>query len=400
MHKHLVLHITSPDGKTSLVDLSRRTLPIVIGRDSELADVAIVDGQASRRHCGIELASDGQFMARDMGSSNGLWINGSLVPYGPLRHGDSIRIGKTHLMIESDAQRPIEPLLGKVLGGYELQEVLGRGSFGTVFKGTQLTLGREVGIKILGEEFSSNPEAVQSFLTEARRAGRLNHPHLVNVHDVIQVGDHYLLIMELMKCSSTDLLRINGPLDEASALTLIDHIGRALAYAESQRLVHRDVKPDNILVTDDGLYKLVDLGIAASISADGQAHQSRILGSPQYVAPEQARGLAIDGRADIYGLGATIWHLVTGKPLFTGTNREIILHHLKTPIPDLSELVPDLTSDFVDLISDLLEKDPNDRPAHATEVVERALAIANQPVQSGAPQRRIVRRRRRFGSRR
>lgn len=397
---HLRLHITDPEGKTAIQDLSDKVLPLVIGRDSEVADITILDGQASRRHCGIESNSEHQFIARDMGSRNGTWVNGRLLTICPLRHGDCIRIGRTHLTIECDANHPIEPLLGKVMGGYELQEVLGRGSFGTVFKGMQLALGRPVGIKVLAAEASANPEQVQSFLTEARRAGCLNHPNLLNVHDVLQVGDHHLLIMELMKCSATDLLRLHGVLDERAALTLADHIGRALSYAEGQRLVHRDVKPDNILLTEEGVYKLADLGIAAHISADGQAHQQNIFGSPHYVAPEQARGLAIDGRADIYGLGATIWHLVTGRPLFEGTNRELIAHHVNTPIPDLAELVPALSHDFVDLVSDMLEKDPVDRPPHAMDVVERAMEILSRPIQSApvAAVRRNKRiRRRRYG---
>lgn len=396
---HLRLHITTADGKTTVLDLSAKTLPLVIGRDSEVADIAILDGQASRRHCGLEMNGDRQLMARDMGSRNGTWVNGRLLTVSMLRHGDCIRIGRTHFTVECDAKRPIEPLLGKVMGGYELQEVLGRGSFGTVFKGVQLALGRPVGIKVLAAECSANPEQVQGFLTEARRAGRLNHPNLLNVHDVLQVGEHYLLIMELMKCSATDLLRLHGPLDERAALTLIDHIGRALAYAESQRLVHRDVKPDNILMTEEGIYKLADLGIAAHISADGQAHQNRIFGSPHYVAPEQARGLAIDGRADIYGLGASIWHLVTGHTLFEGNNRELVLHHVNSPIPDLSELAPKLSHDLVDLIADMLEKEPTDRPPNAMEVVERADEILARPTRpiaapTSAARRRFVRRRR------
>ena len=393
---HLRLHITTAEGLTSVVDVSRNSLPVVIGRDSEMSTVGILDGQASRRHCGIERTTDGQFMARDMGSRNGTWINGRLIPLCPLRHGDCIRIGRTHITIECDASKPIEPLLGKVLGGYELQEVMGRGSFGTVFKGLQIALGRSVAIKVLAEEFSQNPEAVNSFLTEARRAGRLNHPNLVQVHDVCQVGGHHLLIMELMKCSATDLLRAHGPLDEKAALFVIDHIARALAYAESQRLVHRDVKPDNILMTEEGVYKLADLGIAAPISADGQAHQNRIFGSPHYVAPEQARGLAIDGRADLYALGASIWHLVTGKPVFQGTNRELVTKHISAELPDLAELAPTLSGEFIDLVADLLEKEPDDRFANANDVVQRAQEIGMRPDRAAAPpaarRRRAVRR--------
>jgi serine/threonine-protein kinase len=244
---------------------------------------------------------------------------------------------------------------------------------------------------------------VQAFLTEARRAGRLNHPNLVQVHDVCQVGDNYLLIMELMKGSTADILRDHGPMDDQQVLQVLQHISRALSYAESQRLVHRDVKPDNILVNDEGLFKLADLGIAAAISENGQATQERIFGSPHYVAPEQARGGAIDGRADLYALGATAWHLLTGKTVFQGSNRQVVLAHMNTEPEDLEKLAPNANEDLIELIEDLLEKDPNDRPKDANAVAALVDEIIKQPLRAkGAPRRpqvvKRVRRRRRYRS--
>ena len=399
---NLKLHLTIADHPNKVVDLTDATLPTVIGRDSEVSQVVIPDSQASRAHCSLDI-EDEKVMVEDMGSRNGSWLNGQPITRARAYHGDILKLGKTHITFEIGDNKPIDPLVGQRLGGFELQEVVGRGRYGTVFKGSQINLGRQVAVKVLAEEYRGDPERVQAFLTEARRAGRLNHPNLVQVHDVCQVGDNYLLIMELMKGSTADILRDHGPMSDQLVLRVLQHIGRALGYAESQRLVHRDVKPDNILVNEEGLYKLADLGIAAPIAENGQATQERIFGSPHYVAPEQARGGSIDGRADLYALGATAWHLLTGKTVFQGSNRQVVLAHINTDPEDLDRLAPHANEDLVELIEDLLEKDPDDRPKDAAAVVARVDEILKQPprVKGAAPAARVVkrvRRRRRYRS--
>jgi serine/threonine protein kinase len=398
MLMNLKLHLTIPDNATRVVDLTDSTLPCVVGRDSEVSQVVIADTQASRAHCSIDIEDD-KVMVEDMGSRNGSWLNGQPITRARAYHGDILRMGKTHVTFEIGDNKPIDPLVGQRLGGFDLQEVVGRGRYGTVFKGMQVALSRPVAIKVLAEEYRDNPERVQAFLTEARRAGRLNHPNLVQVHDVCQVGQNYLLIMELMKGSTADILRDHGPFDEASVLRVLQHMGRALGYAESQRLVHRDVKPDNILVNEEGIYKLADLGIAAPIADNGVATQERIFGSPHYVAPEQARGGAIDGRADLYALGCTAWHLLTGKTVFQGSNRQVVLAHINNEPGDLGKLAPQASDDLVELISELLEKDPEDRPANANEVVKQVDELLKQPPKAPRPvgvPRRVRRRRRRY----
>lgn len=396
------LHLTLIDTPNKVIDLTDATLPTVIGRDSEVAQVVIPDSQASRAHCSLDIEDD-KVMIEDMGSRNGTLLNGQKVTRARVYHGDIVKLGKTHVTFEIGENKPIDSLVGQRLGGFELQEVVGRGRYGTVFKGQQLNLGRQVAVKVLAEEYRDDPERVQAFLTEARRAGRLNHPNLVQVHDICQVGENYLLIMELMKGSTADILRDHGPMDDQQVLNVLQHISRALAYAESQRLVHRDVKPDNILVNDEGLFKLADLGIAAAITENGQATQERIFGSPHYVAPEQARGGAIDGRADLYALGATAWHLLTGKTVFHGSNRQVVLAHMNNEPEDLEKLAPNANEDLIELIEDLLEKDPNDRPKDANAVSALVDQIIKQPLRvKGAPRRpqvvKRVRRRRRYRS--
>ena len=264
-----------------------------------------------------------------------------------------------------------DPLEGRTLAGFELQEVIGKGSYGTVYRALQVNLARPVAVKVLSQEYSNDPKQVDSFLTEARNAGRLNHPNLVQVHDVQRAEGHHLLVMELMTTSTSDQLREEGPFHESQLLAVLKDICRALAYAESQRLVHRDVKPDNILVNDEGSYKLADLGIAAPMSANGQAHQERIFGSPHYVAPEQARGGAIDARADLYALGASAWHLATGRTLFDGNNRQLVQHQLNTPAPELRKIAQGISPTTAGFIHKLLEKNPDKRPATAAEALRQ-----------------------------
>ncbi len=390
------LSIRTADGVTKTYDPGELKLPCVVGRDSEFSQLVVPDGQASRAHCKLS-EIDGGIAVEDLASRNGTWLGDNRINKGVLKPGDTLRVGSSQLTVSDVIEEDPDPLEGKRLGGFELIEAIGHGSYGTVYRGTQVALSRAVAVKVLSDECRRDPERVQSFLTEARRAGRLNHPHLVQVHDVCQIDEQYLLIMELMTTSAGDVLREDGPFDEAAVLRVLRDMGRALAYAESQRIVHRDVKPDNILVNEEGVYKLADLGIAMPISDDGQAHQDRIYGSPQYVAPEQARGGGIDGRADLYALGASAWHLLTGEPMYAGSSRQIVAAHLNAAIPDLRRLVAKVSPGLEDLIYKLVQKTPDKRPANAGEVAARSeqlLSTMSQPRLAAVPARRVRRRRR------
>ena len=392
-----ILVIQPADGTARELDLNEIKLPFVAGRDSDLSQIVLADSQCSRAHCKFSESPDGIAVV-DLDSRNGSWLNGNRIDKGILKPRGILRLGGTEITIEETA--PPDPLEGKRLGGFELQEAIGRGSYGTVYRALQVNLGRTVAVKVLSDECRRDPALVQEFLTEARRAGRLNHPNLVQVHDVCQADEQYLLIMELMSSTATDLLREDGTFSEAQLLQILRDMTKALAYAEGQRLVHRDVKPDNILVNDEGVFKLADLGIATPTAENGVAMQERTFGSPHYVAPEQARGGAIDGRADLYALGATAWHLATGSTLFLGNSRQLVTHHCTTPIPDLRRLAPKLSPALATLICQLLEKSPDRRPANAQEANKRVESIlatltARAPTPNVSKVRR-VRRARRF----
>lgn len=373
------LHFRTPDGEFRAVDLGAIEDSMVIGRDREVAAIVIPDSQVSRGHCEICNTPDGLVLA-DLGSRNGTWLNGHSIQRELLHSNDEIVVGGTTIRISGGgtSEQLAYQLLGQVVSGFKFEEIMGQGSYGTVYRGHQVALHREVAIKVLDPEHARDPEKLESFMLEARNAGRLNHPNVVQVHDVVNDGNANFLVMELMTGGSmSDKLRIDGPVDEDVACGILIDIGHALAYAEVQRLVHRDVKPDNILVNAEGIFKLADLGIAAPISDDGLARQSRAFGSAHYVAPEQARGGAIDGRADIYGLGASLYQLISGQPMFEGSSREVVTAHLHQNPTPLADLRPEFSSAITTLVMQMISKDLDQRPSTGNELAQRAQEIIN-----------------------
>ncbi|MCX8039016.1 MAG: serine/threonine-protein kinase [Planctomycetota bacterium] len=363
------------DGTTRAIDLEPGPAGVIIGRLAEHAEIVIPDAQVSRAHCRLRPSEEG-WVVEDLGSRNGTWLNGQRVQRAVVMPGDRLRIGSCVLHLEA-AEDP-DPLLGAQIAGYAFESLIGRGRFGAVYRGLQLALRRPVALKVLSPEQARNPERVRAFLAEARRMGALNHPHVVQVHDIVTAGEHYFIVMELMAGSLGEVLDREGALPEARVRAVLHHIAQALAYAASQRLVHRDVKPDNILFDEAGTYKLADLGIAETIAADGKAHQQRIVGSPLYVAPEQAAGQALDVRADLYALGATAFHLLAGRPVFEGSPSELVQAHLHRPAPDVRSVARGVSLGMAQIVARLLRKRPEERYASAEELL-RALERLEHP---------------------
>ena len=368
-----LLVVSGPEGQSLECNLATAELPLVFGRSGGKASITIDDSQMSRKHCEI-IKEDGEFIIRDLGSSNGTWVNGAERIHAILADGDMIHIGGTTMQVKRLHDKQDDPLIGRDLNGFVIQAVIGRGSQATVFRGTQVNLDRSVAMKIMRSE-GEKKSAVTSFLKEAREAGRLNHPHVVQVHDVFQADDLYVLIMELMEGMSTlHHMQQEGPYEYEEGLKILQHMSDAVAYAQANKLVHRDIKPANILQTSNGIYKLADLGIATRLSRES-IQDGRMHGTPLYMSPEQARGDTVDTRADIYCLGASFWHLVTGTPVFTGSPREVIGAHMHREVPNLAEAAPGLNPGLIELITSMLSKDPNERPANGQEVGLRAAAF-------------------------
>jgi serine/threonine protein kinase len=259
------------------------------------------------------------------------------------------------------------------LGQYTVLDEVARGGMGQVFKAEHAMMGREVAVKVLPRA-KATPESEAAFRREMRMLGRLDHENLVRAYDAGYDAMVYYLVTELVP--GLDLKRQvqkYGVLDEQQAASVISQAARGLAYAHEQGLVHRDVKPGNLLVMPDGRVKVLDLGLAGSQIEEESSRLGRVVGTMDYIAPEQIRMPDDVGpSADIYALGCTLYYAVTGAvPFPGGTRREKMQRHLSLAPTPVRELAPRLSGEFCRVIDDMLAKDPAERIPSAAAVVER-----------------------------
>ena len=260
------------------------------------------------------------------------------------------------------------------LGPYVITDWIAQGGMGQVFKGVHQLMGREVAVKVLPQS-RSTPEAIENFTREIRTQAKLDHQNLVRAFDAGHDGNVYFLVTEYVP--GTDLrrlLRSRGPLTMQQAAAIIIQVAKALAEAHNQDLIHRDIKPGNILVTPDGRAKLSDLGLAGSLDPDDDDPRAgRIVGTADYIPPETIKSPG-DATAvsDIYSLGCTLYYAVTGKvPYPGGTVRNKCRRHCDATPWHPRRFNSNVTEDFVDIIADMMEKDPLRRIQNAMEVATR-----------------------------
>ena len=278
---------------------------------------------------------------------------------------------KKGFITERDAQRIGKVLSGyRRLGNYEIVARIGQGSMGSVFKARQISMDRNVALKILPPKLAADEAYVQRFFREARAVAKLNHVNIVQGIDVGEEKGYYYFAMEYVEgITCREMLKSKGPYREKEALEIVVQVARALDHASKAGLVHRDVKPDNVIVTPQGVAKLLDLGIAKTTDAAGE--EGVRLGTPYYISPEQARGDAdVDTRSDIYSLGATFYHMVVGSPPFSGSSAdEVIRAHLTATVPNPREVRPGLSRNVSRVIEMMMARDPNDRYQSASDVL-------------------------------
>ncbi len=265
-------------------------------------------------------------------------------------------------------------LEGRILGNrYEIIEKVGNGGMATVYKATDLVLKRYVAVKVLRDEFTTDEEFIKRFETEAQSAARLVHPNIVSIFDVGVDNGIYYIVMELIKGKTLKeiIVEERGPLPWKWSVNVAIQIASALEMAHKNNIIHRDIKPHNIIITEDGIAKVTDFGIAKAVSNSTITAFGTTIGSVHYFSPEHARGGYTDAKSDLYSLGVVMYEMVTGKvPFDADTPVSVALKHMQEePVPPI-EMNPHLPEAVNKIILKALKKDPMYRYQTATELLE------------------------------
>ena len=268
-------------------------------------------------------------------------------------------------------------------GRYRIGPLVGEGALGTVSRGWDSVLERDVAIKLLKPAYASDARTVARFYAEARAAARLVHPHAVLVHDVVADGPRHAIVMEYVAGVTLErVLATEGRIPEARAVAYGRQIAQALAAAHASGLLHRDVKPANVLITPEDSVKVADFGLAKAVAA-GEPSPSEVgllIGSASYVSPEQAQGFALTPASDLYSLGVVLYRLVAGRLPFEGESPiAVAVAHVTAPAPSEAELAREMSPALATIVARLLRKQPAQRYASAAEVVEALAAIDTGP---------------------
>src|SRR5438876_8876768 len=279
-----------------------------------------------------------------------------------------------------------DPFIDRVLAGrYRVVRKLGTGGMANVYLAEDLELGRRVALKMLDDRHAQDEQFVERFRREAKNAAGLSHPNIVSIYDRGQAEGTYYIAMEYLEGRTLkELLVARGPTPLAVAIDYARQILAAIGFAHRNGIVHRDIKPHNVVVDADGRLKVTDFGIARS-GASQMTEVGSIIGTAQYLSPEQARGAPVDQRSDVYSVGIVLYEMLTGKVPFTGdTPLEIAMKHLSEVPSPPSELRPDVPDDLDLVVLRALAKDPEDRYQTAEEMnadlarIQQGLAVSSE----------------------
>ncbi len=377
---------------------------LTVGSAPGKADLVLSGEGVAAVHCAIgRVKGAAGWALKDLGAAPGTLVNGERVETIKLGAGDQIVIGSRRLRVV-DPEKPAAPPAAGARGasaalplarGYRVERPLGRGGMGQVFLAVQESLQRKVALKVLAERLAADADFVRRFQAEARAAAALNHPNVVTVHDVWEEDGRHLLAMEYMERGTLEArLTEVGRLPWREVLDILVDAAKGLLYAELRGIVHRDIKPANLMQNEVGTTKIADLGLATHLEAEASLEAGgKIFGTPHFISPEQARGERVDGRSDLYSLGATAYRLLSGRTPFEGaTTREILRGHFFERPEPLAELVPDLPADLARAIERNLEKRPEDRYPSAGQLLQDLERIKSHLVHGvgaaeGAPRR-------------
>lgn len=374
----------------------------IIGRGPE-AEIRINDPRISRRHCQLEVI-EGCLLVRDLDSRNGTWWNGDRLAR-PIfaRPGDQIGVGDAHILVEREPEpAPSKDdtaiLRTKIreaklplpdVPGYEILGRYGEGETGHVYRAKPAGGGKHRALKLLPK--GASDRARDRFMRAANALGRLDHPNVVRIVDVCDEPSLTYYAMELLNGTTLKEKVSKEPLGTREVLAIGVQIARALKIAHREEIVHRDLAPQHIMVIPGGVAKVVGFSFVKDASAKGSelTPLDEMVGELSFVSPEQAQNPSdVDHRSDLYSLGATLFHAVTGMPPFTGGTLLVLRKVLIEPAPRARALIPDVSPALDDIIAKLLEKAPDDRFQTAEELeraLEKALLAACRPPSSEMP---------------
>jgi len=303
-----------------------------------------------------------------------------------------------------------QDLIGAEFDGYRVVGLLGQGGMGAVYEGVDMALSRRAAIKVLAESVNRDPDAVKRFQREARAVALVSHPNIAQIYRVGMFGSLHYYAMEFVEGKSLDQMiveqgRVSGP----KCFNLMVQAIQALKAAADRGIIHRDVKPANLMVTTNGLCKIVDFGIA-KVTDDSESFRTMtgtIMGTPSYMSPEQCKGQAVDFKSDMYSLGCTFFHALTGRPPFSAdTAYAIMTKQISTPVPVIPAIVAHVPERFCNIIYSMMEKNPDNRyqsyehllsvleaarEGHASVFTARVMAPEPTPAELAAAARRRIR---------
>jgi eukaryotic-like serine/threonine-protein kinase len=268
------------------------------------------------------------------------------------------------------APPPPTDLVGRTVGPYDLDRLLGQGGFAWVFRGRELD-GSPVAVKVLMPRYAGDPQFERRFRNEAETAAQLKHPNIIRIRFVARSGNYVYFGMDLCADSLAARLQREGPLPEADIVRIAGDVAQGLGFAHARGVIHRDLKPDNILLQSDGSAVISDFGIARALSGYvASTGVDMTIGTPQYLSPEQAQGRPLDPRVDLYALGVTLFKAATGEVPFTSSDWfELARMHVEDTPPSLRKKRPELSKRFERVVMKCLAKHPDDRYRDAADLL-------------------------------
>jgi serine/threonine protein kinase len=310
-------------------------------------------------------------------------------------------------MAGNDGQLPGADLIGRALGGYQIEARLGSGATGIVFRASHASQERPIALKVLHDNLGSISSLKRRFEREARVLARLDHPNVVYITDFGVVQGHTFIAMELLEGQTLEQLLEEAPIDCDRALRITEDVLAGLAFAHERHVVHRDLKPANVFLIPGGpdgtdQVKLLDFGLAKMLSTDDLSEEGtltrrgRIVGTPAYMAPEQITGVSLDVRADVYALGILLFEMLADRRPFLSERRsELLRAHLLEPVPALAEARRGLVvhPDLEAIVQKALAKDPANRFADASEMLRAVQALPKSPAKIVTEPREVERQR-------